>query len=259
MRRFRTVFTDFIGLCRVCGIRVGIRWLLAVLRRLHECYSVGHLQPADNALGEGPFSLRFGKARAKLVAECVLTGVRETWVRDGYLGAGFLKIPPNATVVDLGSNMGGFSTLALGHDPGVRVIAVEADPEQLPRLQRNLELNRWTGRVNVINAFIGAQTCIQQQMAREVRFHGVPTLSEEALLERVGSRIDFLKCDIEGSEFALFRQGSKLIEAADQIAMELHPHAGDVDSIIQQLKAAGFETRAHTEPPTTTVLARRAR
>ncbi len=257
MGRLKRILTDFFGLCAVCGVGVGVRWLLAVASRFRACRRAGNLQPADAVLGDGPISVRLGHAKARLTADRVLTGIRETWVRDGYLGRGFLTIAPDATVVDLGCNMGAVTTLALAHGPAVRVVAVEADPHECLRIQRNLELNGWSVRAQVINAFIGGPTACQQRLAGTDRARGVGIISEDELLDRVGGRINFLKCDIEGSEFALFSDSSRLLGASDQIAMEIHPTEGDARQLLERLKSAGFELRTHTEPPTITVLCRR--
>ena len=164
MARLKRIITDFWGLCTVCGFSVGFRWLLAVITHFRASIRAGHLQLADGVLGDGPIAVRLGNARAKLICYRVLTGIRETWVRDGYLGHGFLKIAPDALVVDLGSNMGAVTTLALAHGPAVRVFAVEADPAELPLLQRNLDLNGWADRVTIINAFIGGRTQTQREL-----------------------------------------------------------------------------------------------
>src|SRR4051812_15958000 len=124
-RMIRIVFRDFIGLVRVCGIGVALRWLVMIALNFKKCARARNLQPADLAMGPGPFSARLGTARAKLFGEQAISGIREIWVRDVYLNHGRLSIPPDATVVDLGANMGNFTVLALGHGPGVRCVSVE--------------------------------------------------------------------------------------------------------------------------------------
>src|ERR1700677_3446502 len=105
LRSIRIIASDFRGLCRVCGPVVALRWLLAIIFHFKACRRSSNLQPADAALGDGPFHLRLRNARATVAGKHVLTGIREIWVRDPYLND-FLTIPENATVVDLGANMG---------------------------------------------------------------------------------------------------------------------------------------------------------
>ena len=196
-------------------------------------------------------------ARARLTGDHVLTGIREIWVRDVYLGHGYLTIPPSGTVVDLGTNMGALTTLALAHGNQVRIVAVEADPAECQRLRKNLELNGWIDRATIVNAFVGGQTQFQQQLALAERSASVSTVSEQELLDRAGGRISFLKCDIEGSEFQLFNSGSPLLAASDQIAIEIHPDEGNSEQMLELLKAAGFKLQIEYSSPTVTVLGRR--
>jgi FkbM family methyltransferase len=221
-----------------------------------DCRRTGNLQPAVAIMGDGPIAVRRGNARALLACRQVMTGIRETWARDGYLGGKFLAISPDAMVIDLGANMGNFTALALAHGAGVRVVAVEADPAECQRLARTLELNGWTDRVQVIKAFIGGRSSFQEQMAAD-RCATIPTIREEELLAQAGGQVDFLKCDIEGSEFGLFTRESRLLAAARQVAVELHPHAGDPNAIIELLESMGFELFREDHPPTITILARR--
>jgi hypothetical protein len=140
------IASDCWGLWRVCGLRVALRWLWAIAWNFRACRASGNLQPADAAMGDGPFRVRLRQAQAVLSGPRVLTGIREVWVRDPYL-AGFVTIPPQGTVLDLGANMGLFTALALGQGEGVRVLAVEADPLEYSRLRQTLarERSRFTG------------------------------------------------------------------------------------------------------------------
>jgi FkbM family methyltransferase len=257
LHRLKIIAGDFRGLCRVCGIGVALRWLFAVIFHFGQCRRSGNLQPADIAMGDGPFRARLGKSQAILVGGQVMTGLREIWVRDVYL-EGFLSIPPDAAVIDLGANMGMFSALALGHGPSVRVVAVEADPEHCKRFERLMTANGWTSRAQLVNAFVGGETTFQADLRGTGRVADVPTISQSDLLARLGgSPLNFLKCDIEGSEFALFATGGPLLAAAKQIAIEIHPDSGDADELIQRIKGMGFDIRLDHRPPTINLLGRR--
>ena len=54
------------------------------------------------------------------------------------------------------------------------------------------------------------------------------------------SRIDFLKCDIEGSEFD-FINDTSLLEITQQLAIEIHDHAGNRNEFIEKLVQLGFQ------------------
>jgi FkbM family methyltransferase len=201
------------------------------------------LGAADLAMGPGPFSVRFGSARAKVCNSHALSGIREIWVRNVYLGDdGFLKIPPDATVVDLGANNGNFTVLALAHGPQVRVVAVEPLTECMPKLMGNIACNGWQDRVSICKALIGGETSFQREMAQAGQIGGASFISEAQFVEQYNLRkIDLLKCDIEGSEFELLHPGSLLLAAAQQIAIELHDWGGNCDEFGEMLRNQGFE------------------
>jgi FkbM family methyltransferase len=257
LRSFRIIASDFAGLWRVCGPLVALRWLWAICTHFGRCRRSGNLQPADAALGSGPFRVCLRNSSAILSGNQVLTGIREIWVRDPYLG-NFLAIPKNATVVDLGANMGVFTALALGHGPGVKVLSIEADPNECARLRATLAANDPDSRATIVNAFVGGMASFQSDLKSTGRASAIPTITEEDILARIGGGpVHFLKCDIEGSEFALLASPGPLFAATLQFAAELHPDSGDVDAAIAQLKDLGFEVLRHDHPPTTLIQARR--
>jgi SAM-dependent methyltransferase len=56
-------------------------------------------------------------------------------------------------------------------------------------------------------------------------------------------RINFLKMDIEGAEFDIFRDSSRWLDRVENLAMEVHNQAGDPRDIIQRLEQAGFRVK----------------
>ena len=243
----KLIGSDFLGLSRTCGWGVALRWLTKVAITFPQCRRAHNLQPADRVMGEGPFTCRLGRARARLVGSQVISGIREIWVRDVYLSDGFLSIPDNALVVDLGANMGNFTLLALGHGPGVRVVSVEANPQEVARLRRSLAENGWTDRAKVCECFLGGKTEYQEHLIRDEGSGGVPFVSQEDFVRDLGpGTIDLLKCDIEGSEFGLLTPDSPLLARTRQIAIEIHDNAGDRHQFMRMLRDMGFELRERT-------------
>jgi hypothetical protein len=49
--------------------------------------------------------------------------------------------------------------------------------------------------------------------------------------------------DIEGAEFRIFRDSTRWLERVDNLAMEIHSHAGDPTEIVDRLRAAGFKVK----------------
>jgi FkbM family methyltransferase len=242
------IASDFLGLSLVAGVGVGLRWLWAILTHFGAIRAKGNLQPADWALGPGPFNVSAAGSRATLVGEGVVSGIREAWVRHVYLGSpGFETFPDSGVFLDLGANMGNVTLMALGRGPNVRAVAVECNPGHIASLKRSLDVNGWTGRADIVNAFIGGFTPFQENERQHDASH-VPTLSVDELLARYNiTRIAYLKCDIEGSEFDLFKPGSKLLAITDRLGMEIHDHLGSRADMLKLLENEGFQVHLHRD------------
>ncbi|MFH9643346.1 amino acid adenylation domain-containing protein [Streptomyces albidoflavus] len=74
---------------------------------------------------------------------------RQVFEEDEYARYG-IRIGPGDVVVDVGANVGLFSLWAHGQAPGVRVLAVEPNPDVLPYLRVNLELNEVDAQVESV-------------------------------------------------------------------------------------------------------------
>jgi FkbM family methyltransferase len=236
------VYRDFRQLLRVCGPSVGFRWLLLVLSNVRRVLITGNLQLVDAAMGTGPFRCSRGNATAMLTGPQVMSGIREIWCRDVYLGKG-LAIRDGDIVVDLGANMGNFTLLALAHGPSVKVVAVEPNSLLIELLRAQLRLNGWEDRCALIPAFVGrpAERVIASTQQDSPMS---PTVSEAVILEGIGQgEIAFLKCDVEGGEYALFSEDSQLLRRTRQLAFELHYQDGDKNELLARLERLGFQTR----------------
>jgi FkbM family methyltransferase len=240
------VMSDFRGLARVFGWPTALRWLANVALRFPQCVRERNLQPADHAMGPGPFAARFRGpggtlARGKLAGDDVISGAREIWVRNVYLPDG-LAIPPDGVVVDLGANVGNFTALALAHGSGVRVVSVEPDSYMIGRLHHMAAVNGWQDRLEDCQALIGTVTPVQEQLIASNGRDKLGVITEEEFIAKYRlTRIDFLKCDIEGSEFGLLKPGGKLLGMSRQLAVEVHDAAGDRNAFVEMLRAEGFE------------------
>jgi FkbM family methyltransferase len=243
MKVLRKIAADATGIIRVCGISVAARWLMLVLFNLPEVLKSKNLQPVDRAMGDGPFRVRRAQSSALLRGTQVFSGLREIWVRDVYLKGDFLSVPQNAVVVDLGANHGVFSTLALAQNPSVQVVAVEPSLAFVESLEKGIRANGWSTRVTAIRAFVGNFTDKQKEALRQGSdYADAPVMTEAELIARAAiSKIDLLKCDIEGSEFFLLEPQSRLLAMTNQLAIELHEWGGDIRGFLSHLTRVGFE------------------
>ncbi len=252
MQTLRKLGADFTGLFRICGPVVAFRWLIAVVVNAPKILKSRNLAIADRSLGDGPFTVhlrRYG-ARFRIQGPNAFSGIREMYVRDQYLGQGWLSIPSAATVVDLGANMGNFTNFALATDPNVHVIAVEPSSALNTAFDNSLSLNRGhRERAKLIRAFLGTRTNkITNVIATEPAYFDVSWITEDELLAHLSAgSIDFLKCDIEGGEFGILTKNSKLLQRTSQIACEVHSFGGDVSTVVNTLHELGFTTHTTVE------------
>jgi FkbM family methyltransferase len=243
LARAKDVYRDFRQLIRVCGPMLATRWLIQVFLNARRVLLTGNLQSVDAAMGKGPFRCRRGSASALLVGPQVMSGIREIWCRDVYLGRD-LAIRDGDTVVDLGANMGNFTMMALAHGPNVRVVAVEPDLRFNGLLRDQLRLNGWEGRCTLIAAFVGEPAKRVVGTVHHGSLSGPRTVSEATILEEVGQdEIAFVKCDVEGGEYALFSKDSQLVARARQLSFELHYQDGNKDELLARLENHGFHIR----------------
>ena len=77
------------------------------------------------------------------------------WMLDGrersfLVGA----LPPDAVVIDVGANIGGYALLLAHARPDIRILMVEPDPAMVARLRCNMALNAMQGRCRVLSVAI---------------------------------------------------------------------------------------------------------
>lgn len=152
------------------------------------------------------------------------------------------ELPPNPVVVDVGANVGVFSSLALQSE--ARVVAVEPFSENVERLKANLD-----GQVMLVAAAMGQSGAVDVKPGAsdrsnattapgtEVRSMTLTELMAECSLDH----IDFLKVDCEGCEYEMFKEAP--LDRVDRIAMEFHNApmrpVDDFDGLIHRLAEYG--------------------
>lgn len=240
MRFIKQILSDFGGIVRVCGLVTGFKWLLFILIKLPQCFQVKNLQPADRIFGDGPIKVKSKNGKINLTGGQIFSSIREIWVRNVYLKNNFIKIPDEGIVVDLGANVGAFTMLALASNKACKVIAVEPNTEFNKLFLQQIAYNNFSERVKLQRFFIGSFSSIQKEMLLTNESKDAQFINQKEFIElNKFNRIDFLKCDIEGSEFD-FISDTSLLEITKQLAIEIHDHSGNRSEFISKLVELGF-------------------
>ena len=159
--------------------------------------------------------------------------VGEIYARQCYFPTSRHRITKDMAVVDLGAANGVFTVLAARL--GRRVLAMDIDAERLAELERAVQENHCVDKVEVVRGAVGYRSGIN------IGDPAIPRFELGEVLRTHGfERVDFLKVDIEGSEFDLFRRDNAWLSKVRRIAMEVHTNCGDPDEIKDILESKGF-------------------
>jgi len=148
---------------------------------------------------------------------------------------------PGMTFYDLGANIGFFSLMAARIvGPSGRVVSFEADPENVARLRENIAYNKfdntvveqkavWSETKTVMFTRVDVSTSPDRGLGHVSvgETSGAATIAIDAISldQFVLSHVppDFLKCDVEGSEVAVFEGAQRLLREKRPILLfEMH-------------------------------------
>lgn len=169
------------------------------------------------------------------------------------------EIRPGMTAYDLGANVG-YITMLLAHAVGERgkVVAIEALPENVSRLQEAVRLNGVAGRVTVVPKAVGSRKGRQPFLVHTSPGMGrlgesrpeepespssldVEVVTIDALVRDEGFPTPHLvKIDLEGGEIAAL-EGMRqvLLQATPVLLIETHSREAG-ESVGADLTAAGY-------------------
>ena len=231
-------------------IRIGVRPTSAlaypVLRRL---------PPRRNRI-----ALAGGGVLVSPPDEQLLTLYEEIWVRRSYLPAGW-RAASDATVVDIGANVGVFAVWAARFLPATRIVAVEPSAEAAGALLANLERNGVRG-ASVLQVAVGgapgdatlqrrgpgAMSTLFEQDLYGSDFHPAGTVRVITLDDLFAlfaiERCDLLKIDAEGAEYdILLGARPETLAKVRHFAIEYHVGLNEhrPEELETHLERLGFE------------------
>jgi len=216
---------------------------------------------------------------SQVKASDIFRDVRTRWLKVGYPGkrlwflaehygivfdilhlSAYLSHPAVLTafhesrcVLDLGAHVGGFTLFAAA--TGKKVIAVEAQIGFVRKLIQTLKRNRLQGQVFPIHALVGCKEGVfsEENNIRKASDYGgiMPRPSSLAeIIHRAGMQPDFVKMDIEGSEFALLKDedDAGVLSKSKAMAGEVHLSYGSADKFKEMLASFGYSVHLSLHP-----------
>jgi len=147
-----------------------------------------------------------------------------------------IKFSPGDVAIDVGAYMGVVSIYLAKKWPGIRVIAVEPVPENVARLQFNIDANDVADRVTVVNKAITGDgkpvTLLGKAGGNLVlsEFNTVQEIQQVAesitLLELFKAhnikQCKLLKMDCEGSEHEILFAHDGILDRVEYLSIEIH-------------------------------------
>jgi FkbM family methyltransferase len=247
----RRAVGDVVSVCQKAQPGAAARWVTRLVTHLPECMSCRSLRPADQVWERAGAQFRTSTGALVSLPAAYTPGAREMYCRNVYLRTGLI-MPSAGWVVDLGANRGLFSVWAAV--TGARVIAVEAQQGFASEIHRLAAHNGVGDRISVetgVASGVAVSGSTVGHMADDDVWasasHGTADrpadVSVPGLMSAYGlPRIDLLKMDIEGGEFAVLaaRENLAWLGRVRQIALEVHISAGNVPAMIQRLRDHGF-------------------
>jgi FkbM family methyltransferase len=170
-----------------------------------------------------------------------------------------LRDSPPRRVLDLGGNIGLFGVYALARWPAATVTSVEPDTDNLPLLTRCVDLNEAAARWTIIAACAATEPGVVAFSGGRFADSAI-ALDGEAVTDHVVavdafellSGVDFVKIDIEGSEWALLRDQRFAASAPAVLVMEWHqrgcPTGDAYEAALDLLRRAGYEVEGEPTP-----------
>ena len=147
------------------------------------------------------------------------------------------NINEKASVLDVGANLGVFTTNAARHINVSSVYAIEPGWDTFNHLLQNLKIQGVSDKCKVINAAVSdtigkidlysgngmSETFnILGNKTGETKLNTVDCVTLDYLLELLDTTFDIIKIDVEGAEIFVLKGGSEAISKSQAAMLEIH-------------------------------------
>lgn len=249
--RFKRFVDDLTQSWRAMPKSQALRWYGAVLRRAPTVLRERKFYSADHEMhGEAHF-LMFGREFTVDVEALGSTDgnpysfCRELFVRQIYFRA--FKHLEFDTCLDLGCNAG-VVTSVLKQLGGPNGRAIGVDARTYAENAFRLKAEKVPGVTLIEGVLCGESIRYDRAalgaMCDPYHLDATTAATVEEVMDRFElERVNFLKMDIEGAEFAIFRDSTRWLRRVDNLAMEVHNPVGDPGEIVKRLEEVGFRVK----------------
>ena len=246
MKKLRKLRNNLVSMqaMSVLGLRNYARLLKEAVANVPQIVKSGDLRPLDKKMGAyiGDFNYRgrsfkfdCGYCDRNLREDSFGFGIaREIYIRDCYFKYQPDHIFPESKIVlDLGANRGAFSSMMTS--VAESILCVECSENYQDVIRHNMEINDFKV-FSIETVFLG------RSGAKYNASHSTIKLNQLIDKHHI-NRIDFIKMDIEGSEFEIFEDAGWL-DMTKALSMEVHPQfGGNTSNVIETLKGKNFVLR----------------
>jgi FkbM family methyltransferase len=228
---------------RLFGIRNTVAFLRALIRSLAQ---EGYIRSID---GVGPAYCKIHNSKVVFLHPHI-GFMKEVIIDECYNSIPGFEIGKDAVVIDAGANVGEFTILAAVLAKNGKVISLEPELSRFRFLTENIDANKLKNVIPLNLAlsdesgtgtlYVGDHTSIVTS-EHALRHQSCQCITINELLSRYSiDHVNFLKVDIEGAEFAVFRN-SEWLDRVEAVAMETHPLLGNVEKLVSIFVSRGFK------------------
>jgi FkbM family methyltransferase len=229
-----------------------LRWYGSILRHAPTVWKQKKFYSADrDMVGDIRFRM-FGKefsvdteVLSQRAGNPPYSFYRELFVRQIYFRA--FQHVDFTTTLDLGCNVGVVTSVMkqLG-GPDSRAVGVDARVYEDNAFRTKMEQ---TPGVTILKGVLCGESirndpAALSAMCDPYKLDAATATTVLEVMDRCDlEHVDFLKMDIEGAEFAIFRDSAEWLKRVDNFAMEVHNYIGDPTEIVKRFEESGFQVK----------------